>query len=158
MTTFIYKFLTHFMHIPWLINSLIKALRFQSLFRVHIVLYMNVVLWTKAFLKDPWLTFQNNLTTELFIWYKVIGSIYLFKDISVLFKKTKNAMQVQQLDPLSMHLKPIGASQNVRSEVETSPILQLTLKISSNLHFLSGTYPHQVCIKKYGLVWDSASS
>ena len=117
MTTFIYKFLTHSMHIHWLINSLIKALRFQSLFREHIVLPMNIVLWTKAFIKDPWLTFQNNLTTEFFIWNKVIGSIYLFKDISVLFKRNKNAMQVQDLDPLSMHLKPIGASQNVRSEV-----------------------------------------
>ena len=117
MTTFIYKFLTHSMYIHWLINSLIKALRFQSLFRVHIVLLMNVGLWTKAFIKDPWLTFQNNLTTELFIWHKVIGSIYLFKDISVLFKKTKNAMQVHDLDPLSMHLKLIGASQTVRSEV-----------------------------------------
>ena len=78
---------------------------------------MNIVLWTKAFIKDPWLTFQKNLTTEFFIWNKVIGSIYLFKDISVLFKKEKNAIQVQDLDPLSMHLKPIGASQNVRSEV-----------------------------------------
>lgn len=117
MTAFIYKFLTHSLYIHWLINSLIKALRFQSLFRVHIVLPMNIVLWTKAFIKDPWLTFQNNLTTEFFIWNKVIGSIYLFKDISVLFKKNKNAMQVQDIDHLSMHLKPIGSSQNVRSEV-----------------------------------------
>ena len=115
--TYIYMFLTHSMNIHWLINSLIIALRFQSLFRVHIVLLMNVGLWTKAFIKDPWLTFQNNLTKEFFICNKVIRSIYLFKDISVLFKKTKNAMQVHDLDPLSMHLKLIGASQTVRSEV-----------------------------------------
>jgi hypothetical protein len=83
MTTFLYKFLTHSMHIHWLINSLIKALRFQSLFSVHILLPMYNVLWTKAFIKDPWLTFQNNFTTEFFMWCNVIGSIYHFKDISV---------------------------------------------------------------------------
>ena len=78
---------------------------------------MNIVRGTKGVSWGAGGTGGRNLTTEFFIWNKVIGSIYLFKDISVLFKKNKNAMQVQDIDHLSMHLKPIGSSQNVRSEV-----------------------------------------
>jgi hypothetical protein len=53
MIKFLYKFLTPSVHTHQLTNSLIKALRVQSLFRVDIVLPMNIVLWMKAFIKDP---------------------------------------------------------------------------------------------------------
>jgi hypothetical protein len=100
---------------------------------------MIIELRNKTFIKDPGQTFQTHFTTAFFMLHKVIGSICLFKGISIKqfqkenvqvnsistsssfykfeFKKREIAMQFKGLGHPSLHLKTIGWTQKFRSKV-----------------------------------------